>query len=498
MGRFRSKSVWVALAAVASLWFGDFAAAQDPAERESVRLEMGRLPADLRQEFLEQPSAVQQGRIVELDRSALINILEQMDAADEIGDSAVAIREALLPQMDPRFGGPPGVQKMQPFEPAQLETAIDGFLVKKEQDCRRKRGIGAQQCLAEVELFRSWQDATSAAAVACNKDVVNRYLDAAARDLAAKGSLTKQYSVEFRQFDEACMAGPTPWSRPGLGVGIDREPGAFRRSAAADGGAGALAVVGLIQVLNKDRQWEHRCGGLLLRPERPGGPVRILTALHCFEGDADSLTNGRVRVARAINGDTYMLSRSAGGSSPGLMLGAHPTSVAQDYIMLELVGAPSSMPLPAVEFRPPSRLTEVVAVSYFIHHAEDRALHDPQAVAGVASRLDWWRRGLRWARPGMCRALPADRDCVRLFCQTTYGFSGTPVFVAEPDRAGPLIVHGLISFPERFSDSQPDCNAPLLGAGLAAGVPVPTATLNANAMSTLAVLPTNSIITGNS
>ena len=354
--------------------------------------------------------------------------------------------------LGPRFRLPAHDAQLfrQPIDTAVVGLALGKEIAAVEQECRRP-GADRAACRTRLNAMRTWQTALQAVSLECTKKIGDDYRRAARCPECDKD----ERALAFRAFDDACMAGTTPWLRPDGRARMDPEPAVFKRGVSEDGRAGALGAVGFLQYLTKAGTWDHLCAALLMRPNAEHPQPYALTARHCFTDAARQrdLQDGRIRLVRAVSDtEVYRPAYSDAVARQPVL------AVADDVVALDLVDAPAELDLPAVVFEEPGApfFKPVVVLSYFIHHQSRERWH-PRAVAGVSPDQEW-RRGIRWARSGLCQVVAAKAGCVRTLCQTTVGYSGAPVFAESPRADGALVVHGLIS--HAGDGNQPNCFAP--------------------------------------
>lgn len=170
------------------------------------------------------------------------------------------------------------------------------------------------------------------------------------------------------------------------------------------------------------------CSGLIMGN-------RFVTALHCLErgrnGGAPDWPNLRIR---PIDG------RSSAGWRVGrpVKTGNERSSfTAEDWAILpiqtdEAIGAPAVV-LETLGARPAAAIT----IGHYIDYA-----HTTYSGSAPA-----WRQSVRWPRDGLCQAIVVRDGCLQLFCQSTRGFSGAPIFRVRSSPSEPLAVIGFVSGP---------------------------------------------------
>jgi hypothetical protein len=227
--------------------------------------------------------------------------------------------------------------------------------------------------------------------------------------------------------DSACLS--APW---------DTDSPSVARTGGGPVVQGALNATALIEIAGRDQPF---CGGLFVTP------VEVLTTLHCFSHaeQYDALKNGRVVVRQMGAGQATPASAVAWSATPTSMppptlVGRRDIPVAEDVIRLRLTGGPPAVP--RVTAAGGGKLSDAFVPGYFLTRDKNRR---PAGVTSTwdASTPEWWK-GVRWAKPGSCVVVDRSTDCFRMMCQTTHGYSGSPVFSTETDANGSLRIYGLV------------------------------------------------------
>jgi hypothetical protein len=229
------------------------------------------------------------------------------------------------------------------------------------------------------------------------------------------------------RLDDACLA--APW---------DADTPEVARAGGGNAAPGALNATALIEISGEDRPF---CGGLFVSTRE------VLTTLHCFTGaeQYEALKDGRVVVRQMGTGEAAPAAVVAWGATPVSMppptlVGRLDIPVGEDMIRLRLADGPAA--IPQVVTASPHGLANAFVAGYFqTRDTERRPAGSP--TTWDASTPEWWK-GVRWAKPGTCMVVDAADNCFRMMCQTTYGYSGTPVFATERDPSGALLLYGLV------------------------------------------------------
>lgn len=247
----------------------------------------------------------------------------------------------------------------------------------------------------------------------------------------AKGSATLTQASRLRErgaeLDNACLS--APWDPDGPEVA---------RSGGGPAAQGALNATALIEIEGTDQPF---CGGLFLSPNE------VVTTLHCFTraDEYEALRDGRVVVRQMGTGQAtpaaaVAWTAAANPLPPTTLIGRQNIPVGEDLIRLRLAGGPAA--IPRYSAVAPRGFSRAFVPGYFQTHDSARG---PAGSTGTwsASTPEWWK-GVRWAKPGTCLVVDTENDCFRMMCQTTHGYSGTPVFATERDSSGALILYGLV------------------------------------------------------
>jgi len=248
------------------------------------------------------------------------------------------------------------------------------------------------------------------------------------------------------KFDASCLASMLPWQRADGTMTADAAPSILTHGGAQNGVQGALNAVAVIEIrpTESNSVATHHCGGVLLSGNR------IATALHCFNTRlmANAVASGRVW-ARSIRNDNSAWKILAPDKWPGAL---PQTDIGRDFIVLRLESA-APIAVPKIIFGTSAIPGEAFVLGHFLDFDDTRTLVAPGTAQ--TTPIPRWRRGLRWAKPGLCVAIGVKAGCVRTLCQTVRGYSGSPVFAAKgADPAKPLTVLGLISAPDDGSDAR--------------------------------------------
>jgi hypothetical protein len=385
-------------------------------------------------------SGVEARGVVRIDRADLAVALAELDSAGL--DRERLVQSIARPTVS-WFLGPKGQERL--VEPSDAVMGLRATAAALEAQCARLEGSRRNPCRTEKGI-----EAMLAAATRLEKlatDVCRSAATAIKPFEYCDGQACQAPAAvaAFRNFDEACLSTMTAWRGADGRTRVDLLPPVFRPT--ADGAPGALPVLLLIEI-SDGVGWSHLCGGLLLS----GG--RALTARHCIYGAGpgndrrDALKEKRLRARRVSDGATFELGWS-------LDANRRAVTVAQDFIELPIVhdGAPPLVP--AIRFERARITSPAVALGHFVHHDQSRldpATGEPLIVSAAHS----WKVGLRWANPGACMVIQEQAGCVRTVCQTTRGYSGTPLFADRPD--GALVVYGLISQAQTLNSLR--CDAP--------------------------------------
>lgn len=245
-----------------------------------------------------------------------------------------------------------------------------------------------------------------------------------------------------KPLDRACLA--APWDAPSSIVAWESSQG--RQN-------GALQATALLQLTATS---EPFCGGLFTSRNT------VITALHCFGTDKAyaALRDGKVIVRQAGAGPVN--TPSSGEWTAAAVSLPTPQSakrqdipVTEDLIELRIAGGPQAVP--AIRIAPPSGPGAVFVPGYFFAHDRERRPAGSSEAWPVTTPV-WWR-GLRWSLPETCVVADPLADCFRILCQTSVGYSGTPVFATSRDPNGTLVVHGIVKGSEGRANV---CRQPLL------------------------------------
>ena len=245
------------------------------------------------------------------------------------------------------------------------------------------------------------------------------------------GGATITQAIALREagavVDTACLV--APWDAVGPEVA---------RVGGGPSAQGALNATALIEVAGEDQPF---CGGLFI------SRTEVVTTLHCFahQEQYDALKEGRIVVRQMGAGGSAPASVIAWKAKavtmpPATLVGRRGIPVAEDVIRLSLVGGPAAVP--TFKVVPAGGLSDAFVPGYFLSRDTDRR---PAGETSTwdASTPEWWK-GVRWAKPGSCVVVDRTTDCFRMMCQTTHGYSGSPVFATERDPNGSLRLYGIV------------------------------------------------------
>lgn len=360
-------------------------------------------------------------------------------------------------------------------DPAELKAALDRLVGQgriKEVDLGTLAGkvalsdlgvdfdrdsvlqfVGSSTAAGRIEALYLAELSACGSNLTCRRGVETRYPDAAAviRQLRGGSEACEQASLDYALASQAIAEGEATLTHVNdlraAGAQVDNaclsapwDPDAPDVARAGGGPAaqGALNATALIEIEGTDQPF---CGGLFL------SPTEIVTTLHCFaEADKyEALRDGRVVVRQMGTGRASPAAAVAWVATaipmpPATLIGREDFSVGEDVIQLKLAGGPGAVP--RYSAATPRGFAKAFVPGYFRAHASDRA---PAGSGSTwsASTPEWWK-GVRWAKPGTCLVIDAEADCFRMMCQTTQGYSGTPVFATERDGTGALILYGLV------------------------------------------------------
>ncbi len=224
------------------------------------------------------------------------------------------------------------------------------------------------------------------------------------------------------EFDRQCLAAPWDANLPAVARNVPAQ--------------GALEATAVLTVSTESRPF---CTGVFLSPQR------VLTAKHCFADQSKyrALASGQVVVRRmsaaAPADDSAKWIARAEQSLPASITNGGPITISDDWMLLKVEGGPSAVPQLIIQ--EPGALAQLFVPGFFFAHDVTRKpTMDPIEWLMVP---DWWK-GLRWSKPGMCLAVDSAPNCFRMLCQTTFGYSGAPVFSTQRDPQGRLVLHGIV------------------------------------------------------
>ncbi|WP_440222845.1 hypothetical protein ACQQ2N_17470 [Dokdonella sp. MW10] len=248
---------------------------------------------------------------------------------------------------------------------------------------------------------------------------------AASYKAAVEGQCKKDCKATGSAFDDACLVS-LPISS---GLPIDSKP--VDLPAVFLPPDDARRAIAVIEIVEGDAR-QHICGGLL----RPG--KRVATARHCFSsyGAKTALKEGRayVRQVSDVAGLGYKLIYKT------IDPVSEPIMSATDGVVLDFE-ASDELLLPDIVFRDPRGRERAVILGHFQHFNRSRSA---DASAGfLSAAVPTWYQALRWSKPGLCHVLSSSSGCTPFQCQTTPGYSGSPIF----SERQPLVVLGLVSAP---------------------------------------------------
>ena len=106
-----------------------------------------------------------------------------------------------------------------------------------------------------------------------------------------------------------------------------------------------------------------------------------------------------------------------------------------DYIFLTT--EPMEADMPPTVAKLPAVADRIILLGYFRYH-------QPKWVFANENRRgprQHWSLGMRWSKAPLCRVGPISDPCVSHFCQSSAGFSGTPMLV--PTRELPIRYYGI-------------------------------------------------------